>query len=250
MRRQGPGLPIPAEAPWQSQSGSECKYPCIGHDCRAVGKLADLVLLQRWLLAGDGVPFGVQQAVDLRRRCSGKTVAPGEEPLEISRSVAPAIEAGPVARSQRRHLVEEEEFGPACSPGRTVAPHRLPPRSVRVFQCADDPRFGRPPSRKKRLRRWIVNDAAIACEETPRRRRDDLTGGVDPVLQWHKQPPFPASRAPCYRSAQSSTPPEKKAGSFHARSCCPEFRGCEPWTGGDCARRSQCKRRDDPRRQG
>lgn len=97
MRRQGPGLPIPAEAPWQSQSGSECKYPCIGRDCRAVGKLADLILPQLFRIAGDGMSFGVQQLVDPRRRRSGKPVALGEAPLEILRRLAPAIEAGPVA---------------------------------------------------------------------------------------------------------------------------------------------------------
>src|SRR5690606_31427285 len=69
--------------------------------------------------------------------------------------------------------------------------------------------------RKKRLRRWIVNDTAIACKETARRRRDDLPGRVDPVLQWHKQPPFPASRAPCYRSAHIFDTTRKPEASMH-----------------------------------
>src|SRR5690606_29878915 len=110
-----------------------------------------------------------QQTIDLRRGRPGKTVATHEAVLKTACSLAPAIEAGAVPRGQRRHLVQKEKFGPTGTARGAVSAHRLPPRSARVLQCADDPGSGRPASRKKRLRRWIMDDAAIAREETARR---------------------------------------------------------------------------------
>src|SRR5690606_35725951 len=126
---QGLGVAVPAETPWQSLSRSECERFRIGRNHRAVGKVADLVLLQRWHLAGDGVSLAMQQTIDLRRGRPGKTVATHEAVLKTACSLASAIEAGAVPRGQRRHLVQKEKFGPTGTARGAVSAHRLPPRS-------------------------------------------------------------------------------------------------------------------------
>ena len=89
-----------------------------------------------------------------------------------------------MAGGQRRHLVEEEQFGPAGFALGTVAAHRLSP-NVAEFADADDPGRQRPAFPQKRLRLRIVDYAAIAHEQAALGHGMDGAERIDPVLQWH-----------------------------------------------------------------
>ena len=99
----------------------------------------------------------------------------GAKPLRIGMA---AEEAGPMPRRESRRLVEEEQLRPA-SPAHDVAPPAF------VIAGAGDPGLGRPALPRQRLRRRIVDDAAIASEYTTLRSGDDLAEGCHAVLQGH-----------------------------------------------------------------
>ena len=88
-------------------------------------------------------------------------------------------------RRQRRRLVEKEQFGPAA------AAHHLAPPSPE-FADASKPRLARPAPRQQGPSRGVVNDAAIAGEQAAMRRRNDVAGRRDAVLQRHSKPGYSA----------------------------------------------------------
>jgi hypothetical protein len=68
---------------------------------------------------------------------------------------------------ERRRLVEEEQLRPTSSAHHVAA-------DALVVAGADKPRLGRPAFWQQRPRRGIVDDAAIAGEETALRCCDDF----------------------------------------------------------------------------
>src|SRR5262249_3615636 len=70
----------------------------------------------------------------------------------------------------------KEQLGPAPS-----SHHLAPPPAE--FGDADQPGRTRPAPLQERLRRGIMDDAAVAREQAAMRRSDDLAGRGDAVLQ-------------------------------------------------------------------
>ncbi len=75
-------------------------------------------------------------------------------------------------------LVQEEQLGPAAR-AHDGAP------DVAVPEGADQPGAAGPATGQQRAGLRIVQDASIAGEQSPFRRRDDVAQGRDTVLQRH-----------------------------------------------------------------
>ena len=103
------------------------------------------------------------------------------------RIVTAAEEARAMASRKRGGLVEKEQLGPAPR-----AHHLTPPAPE--FADASEPGAARPAPLQQGPGCGIVNDAAIAGEHPAMRRRDDVAGGRDAVLQGHR-----TSRSPRLR---------------------------------------------------
>src|SRR5690606_38946484 len=116
---------------------------------------------------------------------------------ELLRLLASAGEAGPVAGRQRRHLVEEEELRPAGAAVRAVAAHDRAAATL-VFACADDPGFRRPSPAEQRLRRRVVDDAAISREQAARVHGMDIPERVGAVSKWHRRRSLLGVPVSCY----------------------------------------------------
>ncbi len=114
-------------------------------------------------------PLSMQHRVHFGREhtCNAIALFPrGAKPVGI---VAAAIEARTVSGRERGRFVEKEQFGPA------PAAHHLAPPSPE-FADASEPRVGAPAPRQQRPGCGIMNDAAIAGEQTAMRRGDDVAG--------------------------------------------------------------------------
>src|SRR6185312_1505018 len=92
--------------------------------------------------------------------------------------VAAAEETWAMPGGECGRLGEKEQFCP------TPAAHHLAPPAPE-FADAGDPCRARPAFFQQGLRRGIVDDAAIAGEHSAMRRRDDVAGGCDAVLEGH-----------------------------------------------------------------
>src|SRR5690606_30802791 len=97
---------------------------------------------------------------------------------------APAIEARPVAGSERGHLIEEEELCPADTPAWRVAPHH-DAAAAAEFARADEPGLGGPAAAEQRARFRIVDDTAIARKHAARVHGVDRPERIDTILQRH-----------------------------------------------------------------
>ncbi len=134
----------------------------LAHDHGAVGQRVDVAPVRALGFAVE--PFGVQDFVH-RRRARALGLA-GEQRGETLGILAPAFEAGPVAGGQRRHLVEEEQFGVAVAPDLAMAVVEIEP--------AADPLLRRPAPRRE-LALVVVNaPAAIAQQRAARGRGDEF----------------------------------------------------------------------------
>src|SRR6478735_9188813 len=120
-------------------------------------------------------PLAVKHGVDVSRANPRNAIALLPRRAKPDGVAAAAEEAGAMPRRQRRRLVEKEQFGPAA------AAHHLAPPSPE-FANASEPCLARPAPRQ-RLRCGVVNDTAIAGEQAAMRRRNDVAGRRDAVLQ-------------------------------------------------------------------
>ena len=101
----------------------------------------------------------------------------GEQRGEAFRVPAPAFETGPVAGGERRHLVEEEQFGVAVAPDVALAVFEIEP--------AANPLPRGPAARAERLALVMQPPAAIAHQRAARGRGEQFAEGIDAVLQRH-----------------------------------------------------------------
>ena len=124
--------------------------------------------------------FGVQHLIHLRRAHSAEAVPLLPRRAKSVGVVAAAVEARAVSGRERGRLIEKEQFGPAPR-GHHVA------AAAAEFANASDPRLAAPAPVQQRLRRRIMDDAAIAGEQAALRRRDDLAGRRDTILQRRPQ---------------------------------------------------------------
>src|SRR5712671_1971894 len=125
-------------------------------------------------------PLAVKHGVDIARVNMRDAIAlfpGGAKPVGV---VAAAEKARAVPRGERGGLVEKEQFGPAATT------HHLAPASPE-FADAGKPRLARPAPRQQGLGSGVMNDAAIAGEQSAMRGGDDFACGSDPVLQRHLQ---------------------------------------------------------------
>src|SRR5580704_10647691 len=113
-------------------------------------------------------PLGMQHSIHLRshRHFPSPALRPGG--AKRLRVLAPAIEARAMTGGQRDRLVEEEKLGPAATA------HHLAPLPF-VVEQANEPCLGCPAPAEQRLRRRVMDDAAIADEKATLLDRDDST---------------------------------------------------------------------------
>src|SRR5882672_10839687 len=132
-------------------------------------------------------PLAVKHGVDIARENMRDAIAlfpRGTKPVGV---IAAAEEARAVPRGQRGRLVEKEQLGPAASA------HHLAPASPE-FADAGKPRLARPAPRQQGLGCGVMNDAAIAGEQSAMPGGDDVACGSDAVLQRHVSSPSPRLR--------------------------------------------------------
>src|SRR5476649_2619974 len=112
--------------------------------------------------------LAMQHFIDFRCAQAAYAIAPFPRGAKPQRVGAAAKEAWPVPRRERGRLVEKEQLGPAAAAhyGATPAPE---------FADAGNPGLGGPALAQQRLRCWVVNDAAIAGEQSAMPRRDDFS---------------------------------------------------------------------------
>src|SRR5229473_3432161 len=104
------------------------------------------------------------------RGCPGGTERSGRR--------ASAKETRSMARGQRDRLVQEKELGPA-----PASHHRAAP--ALVIAGTNQPRLAGPALIQQRLRRGVMNDAAVTGEHPSLRDRHNVAERRDTVLQVH-----------------------------------------------------------------
>src|SRR4051812_31119383 len=105
-------------------------------------------------LLAAGKTLAMQDRVDIRRQHIGDTIALLPCDTKTIGVVASAVEAGTMAGGQRGGFIEEEQFGPAAPA------HYLAPPAAELAD-ADQPGRVRPALFQQRLRRGIMDDAAV-----------------------------------------------------------------------------------------
>ncbi|HEY4983353.1 MAG TPA: hypothetical protein VII24_15765 [Pseudolabrys sp.] len=115
----------------------------------------------------------------IHRRGAGVGVGrlAGKQRRKILGVLAPAFEARPVAGSERRHLVEEEQLAIAVAPDRAVA--------IVEGELAADPLPRRLAARPQRACLVMQTAAAIAHEQSARRAREQMAERIDAVGKRH-----------------------------------------------------------------
>src|SRR5271163_2337916 len=112
-------------------------------------------------------PLSVQYCIDLRGQGCLPSPCPGPSGTKRFGGPAPAKETRAVTCRQCDRLVQKEELGP------TAAAHYLAPLPL-IFGDTKQPCPGRPTPLQQRLGRRVMNDAAVAGEQTPLRDGDDI----------------------------------------------------------------------------
>ena len=147
-------------------------------------------------------PFGVQDFVHRRR--AGALGLAGEQRGETLGILAPAFEARPVAGGERRHLVEEEQFGVTVAPDVAMAVFEIEP--------AANPLPRRPAPRRELALVGVNSPAAIAHQRAARGRGDEFAEGVtrfcsgmafDAVMPALR---YPQAGTACHRSMAGTSP--------------------------------------------
>src|SRR6266566_9251318 len=128
----------------------------------------------------------MKHGVDVARQHAPDAVALLPRRAKPAGGVAAAEEARAVSRRERGRLVEKEQLGPAA------AAHHLAPPALE-FTDASEPRLASP-SPRQGFRYGVVDDAAVAGEQSAMRGSDDVACWRDPVLQRrsHFRPNFSA----------------------------------------------------------
>ena len=112
-------------------------------------------------------PLVMQYAIDITSANRRHAIALLPRRAKATRVLAPAEEAGTVARGERGGLVEKEQFGPAPLRHHVAA-------AAAELQDAGQPHRRRPALSQESFSRRIMDDAAIADKEPAMRRRDDV----------------------------------------------------------------------------
>ena len=173
MGQRTRGLPVTAHGPFESPPTRDHVAGRPGrHDC-PVRQPIDRHKQRMQPFAAIRQPFAMQHLVHPGRRRPVSAIADRPGAAELLRSVAPAKKARTMSSRQCRRFVEEEELGPAA------AAHHVASNAL-VVARADDPSLCRPPARQKRPRPRIVNDAAVAHEQSALGDRNDLAEGRHP----------------------------------------------------------------------
>src|SRR5690242_3512194 len=110
-------------------------------------------------------PLGMQDLI--HGPCGDAVLAArrrGEQFREFLGILAAALEAGPMAGSERRHLVEKEQFRVIAAPDVTMPAAEI--------QHATDPLSRHPPARGELLSVGVEFAATIAHERAARGRRE------------------------------------------------------------------------------
>ena len=191
-RRQQPGIVerarqpgVARRRPFQRPASRDQKTVVVLLHHRAVGKLFDLHRQRMQPLAARK-PLPVQHRIDLGRQHVLHTIARFPCRAKAIGVVAPAVEARTMASGKGGRLIQKEQLGPAPS-----AHHLAPPPAE--FRDADQPGRARPTFFQERFGGGVMDDAAIACEETAMRGGDDLSRRGNAVLQGHRVQPSTAS---------------------------------------------------------
>jgi len=195
--RARPRVVIDRRRPAQQTVPPHGEGVSIKRDHRAVGKAVDLAAVHALGLAVE--TLGVQTFV--HRGGAGARLPAREQRGESFRLLAPAFETRPVTGGERRHLVEEEQFGVAVAPDVAVA--------IIEVEAAADPLLRRPASRAKLAVLIVQAPAAIAHEQSARRIGEQAAKRIDAVLQGHRRasknkvagtrttrPPYPFQKDP------------------------------------------------------
>src|SRR5229473_1028701 len=119
----------------------------------------------------------MKHGVDVARQYAPDAVAFFPRRAKPVGVVATAEEAWAMSRRERGRLVKKEQRGPAA------ASHHLAPPAFE-FADASEPRPAGPAPRQG-FRCGVVDDAAIAGEQSAMRGSDDVACWRDPVLQRH-----------------------------------------------------------------
>src|SRR5690606_34137181 len=129
---------VALEGPRQKRAVSHCIRPVTLRDDGTVRQISPFVRFEVDRRPAGGKSFGVEPYVDLVHPRSRDREGFAETGDENLRPGAPAIEARPVAGSERGHLIEEEELCPADTPAWRVAPHH-DAAAAAEFARADEP---------------------------------------------------------------------------------------------------------------
>src|SRR5664279_1727190 len=154
---------IPRRHPAQQAFATHGISLAVEYDHGAVGKRIDLLPMATLGFAIEA--FGLQHGIHGRRaRAVGFA---GKQRREVFRILAAAFETWPMPGGQRRHFVEEKQFGVAVTPYLAMA--------LVEFEPAADPLPRHPAALSKSLVGTMQTPAAVAHEQPARRRRESVS---------------------------------------------------------------------------